>query len=172
MTFCVVMSVLIAGCGGPATPEEDSPYPDIDQILTQSELKLEDGTHLPEAFFGSFRLSKIETVSEGGLQIAEQTVDPSVTITVTAGQGEPFDTFAATSNFLSNDTIEVTGQVSLDIDSSSLIVKVLSSNTPSIVEGETYVLNFGTAAGSGFAIIFGGEIGGENVDIVYTFEKI
>lgn len=170
---CVLLIFLLAACGGGQNaPEDETPYPDIDQILTQSNLKLEDGTHLPEAFCASFRLNKIETVSESGEPIAQQTVDSAATITVTVGHEEPFDIFTATSNFLTSDKIEVSGQVSLDLDSTKLIVKVLSSNTPSVVEGETYILNFGTTAGSGFSIIFDGEIGGENVDLIYTFKKI
>lgn len=170
----IPLLIFFSACGGgPQTGGNEPVYPDIDQILEQSQpdLSIEDGTHLPEIYLGGFRLTKIATVSKAGQIIAEQTIDPSATIKVDVSASDPFDGFTALSNFLSADTIEVSGLVSLDIDSKRLIIKVLTSNTASIIAGETYVINFGSAAGSGFTLSFDGIINGEAVDLVYTFEK-
>lgn len=163
--------LVICGCGGTA---ENAANPDLDQILTSptTELDVSDGVHLPQIFNGTFQLVEIETHSESGELLGEETIDPAATITVAAYYAEPADTFTARSNLITDETIEVSGAISLDVAANRLIVNIESSNTPSIVEGETYCLDLGQSTTSGFGISIEGSIKGQVVNQVYIFDKI
>ena len=169
-SFILILTLIICGCGGAA---EEADYPDLDQILTtpETDIDISQGTHLPAIFNGTFELKKIETRLKNGDLISEEIVDPSASIIVTATNAEPYDTFTASSNLITKETIEVSGMVSLDIASGRLIVKVESSNTASIAEGKTYCLYFGASSAGGFNVTIEGNIKDEKVDQIYIFEK-
>lgn len=179
LTLALIL-ILGAACGGGAGLEtnpvegDEGDYQDLDEILTspETDLSISSGSNLPEIFTGTFRLSKIETVTMAGRVLGSYNIDAESTITVIVRQGEPFDAFEAVSNLFTEEAIEVSGLVSLDLGSNRLIIEIDTSNNDAIVEGETYCLYFGSAGGSGFVATIEGNIGGEVVNQNYVFEKI